>query len=119
MTEQIKICAKCKKPFPATLEFFHSNRSHPDGLGSYCKACQNGTSVASKNRHRAKVRAAGRTYMAKWAKEHPEEKKARAAAYYDANSEGRIAYSAAYAAANPEKVKEMRAEWYGENPLYG
>lgn len=31
-----KICTKCNKPFPATLEYF---RARKDGLGSWCRIC--------------------------------------------------------------------------------
>lgn len=39
MTEQIKTCSKCKKPFPATTELLHVKRGHRDGFTSQCKTC--------------------------------------------------------------------------------
>lgn len=116
MTEQIKTCTNpaCGKTLPATTEFFGRAKNYKNGLRSVCLSCH---------------RAAGRAYMAKWALEHPEKKKARAAAYYAENSAGQIAYSAAYAAANPEKVRASRkasedahpetlAQWKKNNPNY-
>ena len=42
----MKRCTKCNEEFPATLEYFHRNRSRPDGLHSYCKRCNNATAGA-------------------------------------------------------------------------
>jgi hypothetical protein len=35
-----KQCTKCKQVFPATLEYFQSNRGRKDGLHSWCKICK-------------------------------------------------------------------------------
>src|SRR5712691_10468644 len=35
-----KTCYKCKKPFPATLDFFYSDKRKKDGLSSRCKQCR-------------------------------------------------------------------------------
>lgn len=35
-----KVCFTCKKEFPATKEFFNSDRSKKDGLNSNCKECR-------------------------------------------------------------------------------
>ena len=37
----IKTCPKCKKPYPATSEFFHKDPSKSDGLTSWCGMCKN------------------------------------------------------------------------------
>jgi 5-methylcytosine-specific restriction endonuclease McrA len=37
----LKTCTKCKQEFPATLEYFHSDKSRPDGLRYWCKPCVN------------------------------------------------------------------------------
>lgn len=36
---QEKVCSKCKKPYPATPEYFHRDKSQKDGLYWYCKSC--------------------------------------------------------------------------------
>ena len=33
-------CYKCKEYFPATMDFFYSNKSKHFGLDSVCKICQ-------------------------------------------------------------------------------
>jgi len=38
--EAEKFCPKCREWWPADTEFFHRNPSTPDGLATYCKACQ-------------------------------------------------------------------------------
>jgi 5-methylcytosine-specific restriction endonuclease McrA len=35
----IKICTKCKKPFPATAEFFRVDNRNKNGLGAQCRSC--------------------------------------------------------------------------------
>lgn len=36
-----KTCSKCKKPFPATSEFFGAEKQHKDGFNSWCRLCRN------------------------------------------------------------------------------
>ena len=38
--QKIKICTKCGKQKPATIEFFHAS-SHVDGFNKWCKTCKN------------------------------------------------------------------------------
>jgi len=35
----MKRCPKCKEKYPATVEYFYSNKSKPLGLTTYCKDC--------------------------------------------------------------------------------
>lgn len=34
-----KVCSKCDSAFPATSEYFHTDKQKPDGLRPDCKAC--------------------------------------------------------------------------------
>lgn len=34
-----KVCSKCKRDLPKTLEYFQKNRHRPDGLSCQCKEC--------------------------------------------------------------------------------
>jgi hypothetical protein len=36
-----KVCCLCLRPWPATTEHFHSDRSKVDGLDDRCRACRN------------------------------------------------------------------------------
>ncbi len=36
----MKRCPKCKQQYEATLKFFFADKSHKDGLGSWCKLCK-------------------------------------------------------------------------------
>ena len=54
MTPKTKVCPKrsgCGKPFPADLDHFYSDTSHPNGLSTYCKGCMR---ERSRNNHRLK-----------------------------------------------------------------
>lgn len=36
----VKICTICKKEFPATLEYFHSEKRNKNGLRGCCRICK-------------------------------------------------------------------------------
>lgn len=37
----VRICTKCKRELPATLEFFHKSKQNSIGLHAHCKDCRN------------------------------------------------------------------------------
>lgn len=37
---KLKPCSKCKKEYPATVEYFHRNKYRKDGLHNQCKGCR-------------------------------------------------------------------------------
>lgn len=37
---ETKVCPKCGREFPATLDFFYLNKSRKSGLDDYCKECK-------------------------------------------------------------------------------
>jgi len=39
--ETTKICSKCHKEYPSTIEYFHKDSQKHDGLRSSCKTCHN------------------------------------------------------------------------------
>ena len=39
MTQLIKICSKCKRELPATLEYFYYCKDYKDKLRHHCKDC--------------------------------------------------------------------------------
>lgn len=49
--EELKICSKCKKTYPATPEFFHRHRNRKDGFDPWCKECKKNY---YKNHHKLK-----------------------------------------------------------------
>ena len=52
----MKVCWTCKQEFPATPEFFHNDKSRPDGLNHQCKSCSSKKNQtwrkANKNRNK-------------------------------------------------------------------
>lgn len=57
MKSEHKICLICEKEFPATLEFFHRNRSNKNGLNTYCKRCANKCVSVYQKEHLEQVHA--------------------------------------------------------------
>lgn len=54
---ETKVCYSCKREFPATLEFFCSNKGKKDGLADLCKECHREKNRAYKKSHRDIVNA--------------------------------------------------------------
>lgn len=84
-----KRCSKCKREFPATLEYFQSqkSKSRKDSLHSWCKECKQ----ADQKRHNKRYYANNKGKVIELAKEqarkNPEQQKARHRKWYLANKE--------------------------------
>lgn len=59
-----KLCSKCQKRYPATLGYFHRNRTKPGGLQSWCKTCAN----PQRNKRRGVVSVGVETRYCDWCK---------------------------------------------------
>jgi len=83
----MKICTKCKKEYPATLEYFHKGKNYKNGLHLWCKKCKNKLNkVSSKNwylENKEKAKQISKNWKQnnkeyhnklnrEWAKKHPE-----------------------------------------------
>lgn len=97
----IKTCTKCKREFPATLEFFYKNAGGKFGVTPRCKSCVNEDNEAG---HARRLAA------------NPEKVKAQCSArskkHYHSNLEkcrATAIASAAKAYADPEKRAKIRA----------
>lgn len=77
-----KRCTKCGETKP--VDEFYRNRSHRDGLNSYCKECRRAYYEA----HREEKLAYQRAYY----ETHREERLAMDRAYYEAHREEKLAY---------------------------
>jgi len=47
LKSDVKICSKCKREFPKTLEYFRQDKYRPDGLTCQCKECVAGKEIFS------------------------------------------------------------------------
>lgn len=45
-----KTCSRCKKKYPATVEYFYQDKSHKDGLNYWCKECDKKYSKSGKGK---------------------------------------------------------------------
>ena len=103
----MKICSKCKIKKPLTE--YHNNSSKRDGKASACKECRNAY-------NREKSREIGYDVLYRRALERdPDKYKARAAKYYERNTEKVKARSREWREKNPEKKKQQRALHYQNN----
>ena len=81
----LKRCSKCKKSFPATLEFFHHHKGRRDGLHAWCIKCKR---IGEQDRNRR---------------------------YYERHRDEILKKAKAYHHANPEKQKTRHRKWYLKN----
>ena len=95
-SDSIRTCTSCKKPFPATLEFFVKQKSGKFGLTATCKSCRIEKSKQWNALNKDKIRAADRARYAK-------------------NPQAKLASSAKWKSANPEKAKAAVQRWVAEN----
>lgn len=107
-----KRCIKCGQEFPSTPEFWHRDKSKPDGLVSACKACKReyirARNAANPERNRERVR--------KWAQANPERVRERSRAWYYANPERTKANRDQYRQAHYDEFREWQQLWAKNNP---
>src|SRR5712691_8346274 len=77
-----KQCSRCKQFFPPTLEYFHADKSRPDGMRYECRDCFHQIQCTYREAGQAKVvhrswRAAHKDRIAEWGKQDRQVHKAR------------------------------------------
>lgn len=118
MDDTTKTCAKCKKPLPATTEYFHANRGKKDGFNSWCKVCYgeyrqiNQDKIAEKDReyrqnNKDKKSARGREYYQNNKTKSQEYNRK----YYLENKDKIVESTREYARVNKDKLNEKRREY--------
>lgn len=111
-----KSCTKCREEKPATPEYFHRHRSHPDGLSSRCKKCVSQDKHDDYQKHREKRLASIKKYHeqnrekidAQRAASH-EKYRQKSREYYRQNREERIAASSLWFKAHPDYQRKRRS----------
>ena len=119
-----KQCTRCGETKPASA--FQRNRTHPDGLVSWCRTCRATHDAAYRVTHREEIatqrkawRAANREKIASqkaaWYAAHREQAAVYRAAYQATHRKEKIAYEAvrfsAWRRANPELARLGRRAW--------
>lgn len=113
-TPPTKTCTKCGETYPATTEFFYSNRTY---LRSDCKACsslrakrwrETNPSRHSKNNKRWAIDNPEKMAEKnkRWAKQNPDRRKEINKKYYRSNSKVLLEKNRLWKQENPEKVSE-------------
>jgi len=110
-----KTCSNCGKTLPATLEYFHKNKSGKYGLMARCKECR---SLIRRERY-ANNPEPIKEYKRQWRKSNPEKYQAQLRRNKDRYSE-RYAESqrdavSRYYQNNKNDRKEYIAEWKKDN----
>ena len=104
-----KVCTKCNEE----KEFgeFYKDKTHADGLKSYCKKCKSETARIRYNENK-------KEYSEK-SKQYYEKNKAviieRARKHYENNTEQKKSYGKEYYKKNTDRVAERNKEWLNKN----
>lgn len=98
-TTDTKTCSKCKKPLPATLEYFQADKSKKSGFRSQCKVCQR------------EYRQANREKII----EYQQANKDRIVEYRKANKDKMDVYNKEYYKTNKDKIVENTKKYYQDN----
>jgi 5-methylcytosine-specific restriction endonuclease McrA len=94
-TTPSKICKKCGQEFPATLEFFHADKTGKYGLRARCKPCH--------SEYQRNYRQANPEKKAKWSRDWQQANKAKLAEYLRGYRQANRDKIAKYRQENPEK----------------
>ncbi len=105
MTEKIKICTFCKNEFPATLEYFFSEKKGKYGLRSLCKSCF--AIKAKKLKSLPTYREKAREYCKKHYYENRKWYAKKWQKYYKENSDVLKARAIIYAKNNLQRSREL------------
>ena len=112
MREKSKTCIKCGEKYPATTEYFHSDKYRKDGIKSRCKSCvcsdardyrhENPQKVCeAKRRHREKNLEKIQKSYHKWRNKNIEKERERFRKWKEQNR---------------DKYNENARKYYSENP---
>ena len=125
-----KICSKCHKSYPTTIEYFPCNPRVKSGLLCWCKKCKKANNkrwyeknrekiatrdkrlYAESNERRERIQRAGK----KWAAENRERKRLADKRWCEENREKKAEASKRWYAINCEKAKEASNKWRLEQP---
>lgn len=125
-TTPLKVCTKCKEPFPATPEYFARSNSTKDGLHTWCKKCKNAqnrdwwhenvdTINAKRREDYPKHRERNVEYHREWRLKNHEKILVQKRADYWANPEANNEKSRAWREAHPEQKKEYDKTYFQKN----
>ena len=93
----VRTCTKCKKEFPATLEFFGKQKGGKFGLKASCKECYN-------------------EYSRQWRKNNKEHRLEYDKQYREDNKERIAEYRKQHYQDNKERYAEGNKQWLEKNP---
>jgi hypothetical protein len=107
MQVETKVCSKCKRELPATIDYFYKQEKNKDGLRSNCKSCD------KEYHEKNKVR------ITKRAKEHYENNKKRINSenkkYREENRDKIITQRAKNYEVNKDKILAQNRKWCDNN----
>jgi len=111
ITEEFRICTKCKRTLPATTEYFHKHKLCKGGLNSVCKQCR--INESNKYYHENKETVSGKRKL--YASENKEKIRLQQKKSVDKNKEHYVNYGKKWRQENKELKSSMDKEWRRKN----
>jgi len=104
----MKTCAKCRKEFPGTAEYFYRDKYGKNGLKSWCVSCGLKSSRQSRKNNPE--------YIPQWRKNNPEKVRAYDRKHYWENRDKRLENTRKWFEQNPDYRNRYAKEYRAENP---
>jgi len=107
----LKSCTKCKKEYPATLEFFYKQRKSKDGLSWACQTCTKKQVKKYRDEYPEVVRERKRTYH----QNHRDADNERSKRWYHDNKEYSLLKSKRWRESHVDWLKAYKHNYYVRN----
>lgn len=96
-----KVCTKCKRTLPATLEYFSPDKRRKSGLQARCKRCHNDWKREYNKSHPENVSKSSR----KWQITHPQQLRNNIRKYAQRHPDKRKAHRKRNELRNPDRIR--------------
>lgn len=110
--DDLRRCSVCRGWYPATHQFFYSDKQRKDGMSGRCVFCQRkkARKYAAEHREEARLRAR------RWAEENPEKYRENQRRYRAENKEQLVLYNRRWRNENKERARQHSRRWRKRNP---
>lgn len=106
MDKKYKLCTRCKKEYPANIEYFIPSKRVKTGIASWCRSCKKEYDKFYGYEWRKKNKKKYLLAIREWDKKNPDKRKAIRLKHYYKNRERYIKYITLWRKNNPEKARQ-------------
>lgn len=117
----VKLCTKCYKEYPATLEYFYNRKDSKDNLSNWCKECtkNHGKQYRLDNYDKCLNYSRNKQIMLQQDLEYLKQRAEYDKQYYQNNKERKAKYNhERYLKQDKNKIREYQRKWNEQNKDY-